>query len=477
MKIARRAFLAGAAFAAISPMRFLDSSPEIMVRQGKLKGTLEDGLKVYRGIPFAKPPVAGLRFLPPRSPDSWTGVRSAAQQASEAIQADGHGSEDCLYLNMWVPEGEGPFPILIWIHGGGNEGGGTAGQSGASFARLGIITVTVAYRLGTFGCLELGDILGSRYAGSGDNGIRDLEAACDWVHDNARSFGGDPSRITIAGQSAGAKDVTALMALPSHRRKFSRAIMESGSGQTVNTRKQAKEIAELLLTCLGLSAEGADQLLTLSAQEIAAGQRKLDGAYQRNFPFRPSIGTKLFPRRPVDMTDDRTPLLIGTNRDESLAFFPLSDADKPIRSKEVSNIPFAEMEHMEGVYKTAFPEKSNLYRRTMVLTAEEYWMPSIRFAEAHSRRGGKTWMYQFNHTSPHDGGNYALHAAELDYVWNHHPGWSMHETWAGFIKGQDPDWPEYDEATRATLVYEQDGATKVVNDPRGRQRRLWQGNI
>ncbi len=464
---------------AVTPKLSFDEPPTAKVREGILAGRREAGLRVFQGVPFAKPPIGPLRFRSPEAPEAWSGTREAVRNAPSAVQSGRVGSEDCLYLNVWVPEGPGPFPVFVWIHGGGNSGGGTEGQSGASFARQGIVVVTVAYRLGSFGFLELGDLLGAAYEGSGDDGIRDLEAALRWLRDNVAAFGGDPHRITIGGESAGAKDVAAVMGAPSARGLFARAIMESGGGQTVHTRESGAIVARALAAALGLKNGEEKRLLDLPAEEILAGQRRLEATYPFAFPFRPFVGGTYLPKPPVELVDGGVPLLLGTNRDESLLFFPAADASKSVRSRETANARFPDTVRMQGRYRETFPADSDLERRIRFLTAEEYWIPSVRFAEAHANRGGATWMYRFDHTpaNPNDAhAGHAVHGSELGFVWNHHDGWTMHETWAAFIKGDDPKgWPQYDAKRRATLVYAQDGGTSIVDDPRGDERRLWDG--
>ncbi|MCO5295456.1 MAG: carboxylesterase family protein [Fimbriimonadaceae bacterium] len=474
----RRTFLSLSLGVALAPGRLFDAQgPTVTTRQGDLRGTVEDGLRVFRKVPFALPPTGRNRFRPPLPPQPWTGVRDAFQKALPAMQPGANGSEDCLYLNVWAPSGPGPFPVLMWIHGGGNEGG-AAGDNGGLFAREGIVVVLVAYRLGAFGFLELGDVLGEPYVGTGDNGIRDLEAALRWIRENAEAFGGDPSQVTIAGQSAGAKDVAALMAAKSARGLFSRAIMESGSGQTIHSEDSAGEVVRGLLAALDLRTSDANQLLSMPAEAILEGQNRLDARYAHNFPFRPLVGGDYLPKRPVDMVEGTVPLLIGTNRDESIAFLAPADADLPIRSREVSNLDFSKVSAMEARYREAFPGMSTLVRKVRLLTAEEYWIPSVRFAEAHASRGGQTWMVRFDHTpshseDPHVG--FAAHGAELPFVWSHHPGWTMHETWVAFIQGRSPQWPRYDAHRRATRIFGQDGSTSVEDDPGGRERHLWDG--
>ena len=197
----------------------VSESAVVKTRSGDLRGETVDGVRVFRGIPFAQPPVGELRFRPPVEVKPWTGVRPAIRFAPEAMQPAEVGiarSEDCLYLNVWAPEGKGPFPVFVWIHGGGFTGGRATAPifDGAGFARDGVVLVTVAYRLGVFGFMDLGPVLGGAYAGSGNNAMRDLVAALRWVQGNIAAFGGDPGRVTVGGESAGAKATAALMAIP-----------------------------------------------------------------------------------------------------------------------------------------------------------------------------------------------------------------------------------------------------------------------
>ncbi len=475
MAINRRTVLLGLGSLAVAPAFARQEEPLVQVKEGALRGSLDRGIRVFRGVPFAKPPVGELRFAAPGKPRGWTGVREATRNAAPPIQGGMQGSEDCLYLNIFAPQGSGPFPVLFWIHGGGNSGGSAGGLDGRPFAEQGIIVVSAAYRLGALGYLELGPLLGEAYEGSGVNGIRDLVRGLEWVRDNIAQFGGDPKRVTIAGQSAGAKNVTALMASPAAKGLFARAIMQSGSGQTIHTRDSAHVVTDGMLTALGIKRE-PQKLLSLPSGQILAGQQSLEGFYTYAFPFRPVLGSPFLPERPVDMVPGDVPLLLGTARDESRTFCPPDRAGEPIKAYEIANIDFQHIPPMEARYRREFPDDSAYARRVRLLTAEEYWIPSVRFAEAHAARGGKTWMYRFDH-QPDPNSPFAQHGAEMGYVWRRQAGWTMHETWTAFIRGEDPEWPEYDGQRRATLIYGQGGRTSVKDDPSGEERRLWEGRL
>src|SRR5271163_4348013 len=248
--LSRRAFLANASLAMLAlPAGHLfaagDSSPAIAhTSSGTLLGESTGGVRIFRGVPFAEPPIGPLRFRPTVKIKPWSGERDATRFAASAMQwhegiapaeVPFSHSEDCLYLNIWAPEGKGPFPVFVWIHGGGYISGHAFGpvHNGSEFARQGIITVTLPYRLGVLGFLDLGPLLGSEYDGSANNALRDLMTALEWIQRNISAFGGDPDRVTIGGESAGAKLTDILMGVPSAQQLFHQMISESGGAERV----------------------------------------------------------------------------------------------------------------------------------------------------------------------------------------------------------------------------------------------------
>lgn len=465
---------------------------------GKLRGTAAQGVRVFRGVPFAAPPVGSLRFRQPQAPAPWSGVRDATQFAPAAMQsgnsATGH-AEDCLYLNIWAPDAPGPHPVFVWIHGGGFLGGSASDaiSRGELFAREGVIVVTVAYRLGAFGFLELGPLLGKEYSGSANNGLRDLIAALTWVQRNIASFGGDPDRVTVGGESAGAKLTDILLGTPAARPLFQSAISESGGAERVCSRTDAEAVAEAFGAAFhDLTGEQASGISGASDLSLIAAQERFLAAWPRHFPLRPEIDDGLLTVFPIENiragSARHKRLLIGTNRDES-AFFLGPDPVKEPDARDLGTLSVSAFDEVAAHYATLYPEMQAAQRRIRSVTAEEYWIPSVRVAEAQSTFGD-TWMYRLDYTR--DTGRFAgeaEHTEDLPLVWDKLPEQApadekqlaerVHAAWLAFIKGSAPAadglpvWPRYNTASRSTMLL--DVTSRVEDDPAGAERRLWDG--
>lgn len=462
---------------------------------GKLKGTRAGDTIAFLGVPFAEPPVGPLRFLAPRPARPWSGVRAADTYAPAPVQLRrANISEDCLYINVWMPAAPGPHPVLFWIYGGGNTVGATGGiADGSHFARNGVVCVTPAYRVGALGFLDLSAELGDAYAGSGNNGLRDQLLALEWVRHNIAVFGGDPKRITVGGESAGAKDTCALMALPQSAGLFQQAIMESGSGQTVHTRESARALARQFLRCAELTSANAAQLRTLSIPRLLAAQRALE-QQTSDFPFRVTVDGVVLERTPLEYlragSSRRLRLLAGSNRDESTLFVRGVEAEQPIRQSEMQNMPMDRVAEMVARYKAAFPQLTAPERKIRLLTAEEYWIPTLRIAEAHTSHGGEAWFYRYDRPlayGPLKGK--VPHASELRLIWEDEmqppdPSvnplrQSMHAAWVDFIFGRapalsgTPPWPRFNLTDRPVMIINDKSASAL--DPDSRERHLWDG--
>ncbi len=456
-------------------------------------------MRVFRGVPFAQPPVGALRFRPTEKLKPWSGVRDALQFAPAAVQPSNPKlpqSEDCLYLNIWVPAGRGPFPVFVWIHGGGFTNGTSfdPAQNGAHFANVGIVCVTVAYRLGVFGFLDVSPLLGPGYAGSANNGLRDLTESLRWIRTHIVAFGGDPSRVTIGGESAGAKLTCTLMGTPEARELFTAVISESGGAERIWPRSEAEAVAHGFGDRWTAAGHTAASLATTPPADLIASQKGFTASWPKHFPLRPELDPALLPKLPVDAIAAGAPhtkrLLIGTNRDESALF--VGPDPGPITGRELGNLSPARFEDVFREYQRLFPGVAEAQLRIRALTAEEYWVPSMRVLEAHLHAGGSAWAYRLNF-APKDGKlrGFAYHSEDVRLVWDDAQGGpddraaeaalaeQMHAAWAAFIRGEAPaapglpHWPQYGDPTRATMMLDRE--SRVEDAPGAAELRLWDG--
>jgi para-nitrobenzyl esterase len=480
------------------------SSAVVRTPSGILRGDTAPGVRIFRGVPFAQPPIGALRFRPPVPIDPWTGERDATHFAPAAMQAGRlpvPQSEDCLYLNLWAPEGPGPFPVHVWIHGGGFVGGYPFEPTydGAALAREGIVCITVAYRLGVFGFLDLEPLLGATYAGSGNNALRDLIAALAWIQQNVAAFGGDPTRVTIGGESAGAKLTGILMGTPSAQPLFHQMISESGGAERVWPTAQAAGNVAIGFGDLWRAQTGEDfsSLRTAPATSLIATQHRFMAHWPQHFPLRAEVDGTLLPRLPIHTIADGSTrgkrLLIGTNRDESALFIGPHPATHASPA-ELGNLTLAEFDKIYRHYKDIYPQMTDQQRLIRAISAEEYWIPSMRVVDAHCKDHGAAWMYRldFAETSGWLRG-YAYHSLDVGMVWDHPHTWAanaaaeaalamqMHLAWAAFIRGETPAapglpaWPPYNRDTRSTMIL--NTQSHVEDQPQQAEFNLWHGAL
>lgn len=275
----------------ISPAGPTDPMPRAMVEQGVLVGREAEGVRSFKGAPYARPPVGELRWRAPRPAEPWSGERDAGQVGAICIQPPANGdngvgplpmSEDCLTLNVWTPaESDGPLPVMVWIHGGGlNNGSGTAAlYDGTNLAKRGAVVVTINYRLGRLGFFDHPALAAERAPGepAANYGLMDVVEALRWVRDNAEAFGGDAGKVTIFGESAGGALVTRLMISPEARGLFHRAVVQSGLGREEGTPLTARRRdggpslqmrGAAFIDGLDLTGSTADDLRALPAEAL-----------------------------------------------------------------------------------------------------------------------------------------------------------------------------------------------------------------
>lgn len=464
-------------------------------------------MKVWRGIPYAHPPVGPLRFRapqpiashPPLIDAPGTVFGSVCPQPLSRIAPLGPGAtmdEDCLTLNIWTPDAATPQPVLVWVHGGAYvEGSGRAeAYDGTRLAEEGAVVVTLNYRLGALGWLDLPGTTDSNV------GLRDVMAALRWVRDNIAAYGGDPHNVTVFGESAGAGIVTTLLATPTAAGLFDAAISESSPATTVATRTQAAEVAARLLAELGI---GAEELAAVDTPALVTASTRVFSAVPAASPGRlawcPVIGDDLVPEDPAAVLARGdglpVPLLIGTNHDEARAFAHSHSPLLPV-SAEGLHALLAEVETAHP--GDALPPVPSASRALLdEATDASFRMPAVWIAEGHSRVA-PTFLYRFDHATPALRllGLDAAHATEIPYVFGtfginpndptlklggRHAVERISERvrrrWRGFAASRTPDagpdapWPAYDDTRRTSLVI--DVHDRVVDDLDADRRARW----
>jgi para-nitrobenzyl esterase len=482
-------------------------------RSGKVEGLDLDGVLVFRGIPFAAPPVGPRRFLPPVREAAWDGVRDATRFSAESAQADmpisrllgsdaSLSSEDSLYLNVWTPAcDDARRPVMVWIHGGAYVfgSGGVSWYDGTRFATHGdVVVVTVNYRLGPFGFLHLSDLFGAEFAGSGNAGILDQAAALEWVHDSIAGFGGNPDDVTVFGESAGANSVGTLLGMPSTHGLFHKAIAQSGAGAWVSAPERAAKIAQRTVDKLGIRPGDADALRAVPVEQLLAAEPDISdelAAGISGLTWQPAVDGEVLFETPRDAVAGGSAagvhLLTGTNEHEMTLFQIL---DPSLAKLDDAGIieklgPWAkDPAALLHAYRAATPDASPRDIFLALSTDGVFRVPAIRLAEAQLGHG-PVWMYRFAWETPAFGGRLrSSHALEIPFVFDNLDknaegvtgngperqgiADAMHRAWIAFAREGDPGWPAYDDTRRATMRFDAESA--LVDDPEADERRAWE---
>lgn len=494
---------------------------------GKVRGSTKDGVLVFRGIPYASPPVGELRFMPPAPPAPWTGVKDAHAYGWTAPQLNpmppgrapaapdpsikrypslfaGGGdpvpeNEDCLFLNVWTPSTTGKRAVMFWMHGGGfsTGSGSSTWYEGVNLARKqDVVVVTINHRLNVTGHCDL-SAYGAEYVRTGNAGMLDCVAALEWVRDNISAFGGDPDRVLIHGESGGGRKTSMMMAFEPARGLFHRAAVQSGSALRMDGRELAQEKTRRLFAELDIPEGDVARLKEVPLRDLkrAAGVA-MSGLGQ----WRPVVDGVDLPRQPyhpdaAPLNAD-IPLIIGTNRTELSAFMGGSGAmdvltDDALTAQIATIVPRERATETLAMYRRLYPRSSNAEIAYMANTDRGYFLDStIQAAMRVEAKQAPTYLYSFYRETPvADGRYFAPHASEIPFVFDTLANGErmvgpvtaeaqaladqISACWANFAKTGLPsapglpDWTPYN-AERASMIF--DYQSRIENDPRGEQR-------
>ena len=454
---------------------FAQSGPVVAVEGGRVRGVQHDGGALFRGIPFAAPPLDGRRWTPPQPVIDWMGVRDATQQPPSCVQNDQgwnrsdfiSGREDCLTLDVRTPDLSGKRPVLVWIHGGSNRAGGPNDIVLSDVGRD-VVLVGVRYRLGIFGFLSHRGLT-AKQGGSGNYGLMDQIAALQWVQRNIARFGGDPKNVTIAGESAGAQDVGLLLAAPAARSLFGKAILESGTpgfGLPFRSLEEAHRLGDQADALLSTGGD-IDKMRSMSVPALLAvdGQLHDDALEADDYLWlRTTIDGKLFPRSPREalLEAPPRPVIIGSNR------FELDlPGGRPHRDAFVAKAFGPREAEARAFYRLDQPDPEADprlgTRDQQIATDLTFRCPAANLARLLASEGGPVWQYEFD-AAP--GGGMTRHALEIGYAFGDltfGPGLSLKPYWLNFVKTGNPngaglaDWPRHMAASPAQVRFSDEG--------------------
>lgn len=505
-------------------------NPVVTTAAGQIRGVSENGVAIFRGVPYAEAPEGALRFRPPARRQAWHGVLDATRYGpvspqnrfpiwqTEIFSPKTPMSEDCLNLNVWSPalDPAAKLPVFVWIHGGGfmTGSGGDTIYDGRGFARDGVVCVTLNYRLGVFGFLYAGD------EGAGNFALLDQIAALTWVRENIVAFGGDPDNVTVGGESAGGWSVGSLLGAPAARGLFRRAISMSGAAHHNMSVRRAEYRADAICGQLGiartdlaaLQAVPTPQMLLASMAALGDSPLGADPEHHGDalvswLPFMPVAGTEELPVRAVDAVARGdaagVDLLVGHTLNEGRLFL----LETPTQAFADG---FGDAAMVAGAFATAFgdggeaalatyranrPGASPFDLASALMSDIHFRLPAMRLADAQARHNPKTYVYRFSWPSNAFGGVLGpSHAVDVPFVWDSlgddislqitgpNPPQAladqMHRAWVAFIKTGDPNhaglpaWPRHD-AARPVMDFGL--PTRLLGDPAGDEAALFAG--
>ncbi|GAB1256045.1 carboxylesterase/lipase family protein [Aurantivibrio plasticivorans] len=472
----------------------------VETQSGPVHGAESNGARYWLGVPYA----SAERFGVPKSPVPWVEEKDATKYGPECPQFFGALAtekkiagptvdEDCLVLNIWTPcqKSDTPLPVMVWIHGGAFMTGSGNTYDGSKFAsEKNIIVVSINYRLGILGFANFADAFGLDVPSN--LGVRDQIAALEWVRDNIAAFGGDPQRVTIAGESAGSLAISMLLINETQWPLFHGAIMQSGALSLFHAKERSQRIAEHYKKVLGEAASSLEALRALDISTLLHAQIKAASFEEQTVPAAPWYDGDVFPTSLEEArakTTHNVPLLVGYNQEEIRLFEVIKG--KPIlpMAREDSELLVREQLSAEAANQLLSAYPNDKAGNRLLATHITFGMPTMNFAEEHAKNND-TWCYRFDFKHPLLG---AAHAVELGFVWPFKGLFGiamrggllwgkrkalaerMQAHWAHFVHHGKPldNWPQYSHEDRK--IYRFSSQDEIVDDPDKLHREAWDG--
>jgi para-nitrobenzyl esterase len=512
MTTTRRSLLAAGAGLTVPTGVF--AAPRSVVARttyGPVRGTREGETLVFKGVRYGAD-TGPRRFRPPVPPRPWTRPLDATAYGAASPQSgsdEGPQGEDCLFLNVWTPalRDGAKRPVMVYIHGGAYSGGSGSSPlyDGTRLSRRGdVVVVTLNHRLNVFGYGFLARLAGPDFADSGNVGMLDLMLALQWVQDNIAAFGGDPGRVMLFGQSGGGAKIATLMAMPQAKGLFHAAATMSGQQVTASGPLHATDRMKLFLAAVGLTPDRAAEAATLPAQKLIEGLSVADPFTPGRLYFGPVLDSRTLTRHPfypdASPLGLSVPMIIGNTHDETRAFLAHSKPDPFAMSwDEVAARIAPEMrvdidpDLVVATYRRLYPSYTPTEVFFAATTAGRSWRGAVIEAEERAKAGAPAWTYQLDLPTTIEGGRLrAMHTADIVLAFDNlaaegsptAPSAAAHavadrlsEAFIALARTGDPThpglpaWPKYELERRSTMVF--DAETRVVDDPRGEERRLF----